>query len=62
MTESESTCSSETWISLIIPNANDGRGLKVVVDGLRLGGCQLAIDTTVVGALQDVWLVRGSIA
>ena len=37
---------------LIMPNANDGRRLEVVVDGLPLfGGRQLAIDTTLVGAL-----------
>ena len=46
--ESESTCSSD----IIMPNANDGRRLEVVVDGLPLfGGRQLAIDTTLVGAL-----------
>ena len=35
-----------------MPNANDGRRLEVVVDGLPLfGGRQLAIDTSLVGAL-----------
>ena len=39
-------------MDLIMPNANDGRRLEVVVDGLPLfGGRQLAIDTTLVGAL-----------
>ena len=39
-------------MDFIMPNANDGRTLEVVVDGLPLfGGRQLAVDTTLVGAL-----------
>ena len=39
-------------MDLIIPDVNDGRRLEVVVDGLLLfGGRQLAVDTTLVGAL-----------
>ena len=39
-------------MGFIMPNANDGRRLEVVVDGLPLfGGRQLAVDTTLVGAL-----------
>ena len=39
-------------LDLAEPRAADGRRLEVVVDGLPLfGGCQLAVDTTVVCAL-----------
>ena len=48
---SESTCFVRD-MDLILQNANDGRRLEVVVDGLPLfGGRQLAVDTTLVGAL-----------
>ena len=38
------------------PNAADNRRLEVVVDGLPLfGGVQLAVDTTLVSAVQGDW-------
>ena len=39
-------------LDLVAPNPLDSRRLEVVVDGLPLfGGCQLAVDTTLVCAL-----------
>ena len=42
-----------TYMDLGAPNAADNRRLEVVVDGLPLfGGVQLAVDTTLVSAVQ----------
>ena len=49
-------------MDLGVPNAYDNRRLEVVADGLPLlGGVQLAVDTTLVSAIQgDGQPQRGS--
>ena len=49
-------------LDLAAPNVRDARRLEVVVDGLPLfGGAQLAVDTTLVSALDcDGSAIRGT--
>ena len=50
-------------LDLVAPNPLDSRRLEVVVDGLPLfGGCQLAVDTTLVCALHCDGSPHGAVA